>query len=383
MKYLKYFVILGCIAFGYSNPIHKELLFDEIDDANIVLNEMINEIAIVQKKYETHYGLLLNQVFEIDKKLILEKNIETKIDFLIQKDQLKTQLEDLKFENANDISKIRYIKGLQIIKILYEKVLGLDHHFASVRTFSEISKMANPNQYPEFEKVKNLVKEKKDKKQGYDLTAILGTNTIVSVINTFSNMMVSNLSKEEKEKELANIECILDFTLRMQNDLNTIYFETAYLQASNESIKSDIEVLFKDYTKSLNYLINLAECRKNDDWDDISSKLDAYIESMNKATGVQKNKMLINLEFQIDRLIQFITQYNNFINEGEKFYQKFETILNSYENEKQCESKLPLEYKKLKSDIKIAIEKFNVAYRPVEVNGSKMKEILYGINEFQ
>ena len=129
-----------------------------------------------------------------------------------QKDQLKTQLEDLKFENANDISKIRYIKGLQIIKILYEKVLGLDHHFASVRTFSEISKMANPNQYPEFEKVKNLVKEKKDKKQGYDLTAILGTNTIVSVINTFSNMMVSNLSKEEKEKELANIECILDFT---------------------------------------------------------------------------------------------------------------------------------------------------------------------------
>jgi hypothetical protein len=101
---------------------------------------------------------------------------------------------------------------LQIIKILYEKVLGLDHHFASVRTFSEISKMANPNQYPEFEKVKNLVKEKKDKKQGYDLTAILGTNTIVSVINTFSNMMVSNLSKEEKEKELANIECILDFT---------------------------------------------------------------------------------------------------------------------------------------------------------------------------
>jgi hypothetical protein len=104
---------------------------------------------------------------------------------------------------------------------------------------------------------------------------------------------------------------------------------------------------------------------------------------MNKATGVQKNKMLINLEFPIDRLIQFITQYNNFINEGEKFYQKFETILNSYENEKQCESKLPLEYKKLKSDIKIAIEKFNVAYRPVEVNGSKMKEILYGINEFQ
>lgn len=94
-------------------------------------------------------------------------------------------------------------------------------------------------------------------------------------------------------------------------------------------------------------------------------------------------KMQIDLEFPIDRLIQFITQYNNFINEGEKFYQKFGIILNSYENEKQCESKLPIEYKKMKDDINIAIEKFNMAYKPVEINGSKMKEILYGINEFE
>ncbi len=93
--------------------------------------------------------------------------------------------------------------------------------------------------------------------------------------------------------------------------------------------------------------------------------------------------MQIELSFPIDRLIIFITQYNNFINDGEKFYQKFNIILNSYENEKQCESKLPLEFKKLKSDIDIAIEKFKVAYKPVEVNGSKLKEILYGINEFQ
>ena len=147
--------------------------------------------------------------------------------------------------------------------------------------------------------------------------------------------------------------------------------------------KKDIETLFKDYTKSLNYIVQLSECRKNDDWDVITTKLDSYLETMNKSEGALKNKMLVNLEFPIDRLIQFITQYNNFINEGEQFYQKFEIILNSYENEKQCESKLPFEYKKLKSDIKVAIEKFNVAYRPVEVNGSEMKEVLYGLNEFQ
>jgi hypothetical protein len=376
---MKNIVVLFFLIF--SMQIYANDSFDK--ETNKVINEMYLEIKATQLKYELKLTTIQTQIDAVNTKLNQVNTTEEKLELLILKDQLKENYQKFQLESASDISKIRYIKGLQIIKILYEKVLGLDHHFASVRTFSEISKMANPNQYPEFEKIKQLVKDKREKKQGLDLTSVLGTNTLVSVINTFSNMMVSGLSKEEKETELAKIECILDFTLRMQTDLNTIYFETAYLQASNNAIKSDIEVLFKDYTKSINYLVALSECRNNDDWDKVSSQLDTYIIAMDKAEGVQKNKMLINLEFPIDRLIQFITQYNNFINEGEKFYQKFSIILNSYENEKQCESKLPLEYKRLKSDIDIAIDKFNVAYRPVEINGTKMKEILYGINEFQ
>lgn len=370
-----FLLILFCMTNGFAK--------DEIIDPNVLVKEMLTEITEVQKTFYLRKNAVLNQITTINQQLKTEENLNQKVNLLIHKDALNETLEKLELDNASDISKIRYIKGLQIIKILYEKVLGLDHHFASVRTFSEISKMANPNQYPEFEKIKELVKVKREKKQGVDLTSVLGTNTLVSVINTFSNMMVSGLSKEEKEAELAKIECILDFTLRMQTDLNTIYFETAYLQASNNAIKTDIETLFKDYTKSINYLVSLSECRNNDDWDKVSSQLNTYLMAMDKAEGAQKNKMLINLEFPIDRLIQFITQYNNFINEGEKFYQKFSIILNSYENERQCESKLPMEYKKLKSDINIAIDKFNVAYRPVEINGTKMKEILYGINEFQ
>ncbi len=357
---------------------------DDFDkETSEIINQMHLEMKLVNQKYEVQITLVQNQLNTISKQLQLATSTEDKLNYLLQKDALKDKLVQLQLDNASDISKIRYIKGLQIIKILYEKVLSLDHHFASVRTFSEISKMANPNQYPEFEKVKQLVKDKRDKKNGIDLTSILGTNTLVSVINTFSNMMVSGLSKEEKEAELVKVECILDFTLRMQTDLNTIYFETSFLQASNTAIKEDIETLFKDFTKPVNYITSLENCRNNDDWDAIRTKLDEYLTAMDNAEGVQKNKMLINLEFPIDRLIQFINQYNNFINEGEQFYQKFETILNSYENEKQCESKLPLEYIHLKDDVKVAVDKFNIAYRPVEISGSKMKEILYGINEFQ
>lgn len=385
MKHLFIFIAFCCFGFANATATHINKSLSDLpeDGVNNVLNSMIVETNLLQKKYNIQFNILTNKVMVIDTKLFFEKNIEKKVDFLIAKDLLKTQLEKLKMKNVSDISKIRYIKGLQIIKILYEKILGLDHHFTTVRTFSEISKMANPNQYPEFEKVNEFLKTKRDKKNSLDLSEILVANPIVSIVSTFSNILASNLSKDEKDIELTKIECILDFTLRMQNDLNTIYYDTAFLQTSNETVKSDLETLFKDYTKPIGYNVTIKDCRNQDDWDAVQTKLDNYLLEILKVNEVQKTKMQINIEFPIDRLIQFITQYNNFISEGVKFYQKFNIILNSYENEKQCENKLPLEFKKLKSEINNAIDKFNVAYKPVEINGSKMKEILYGINEFQ
>jgi hypothetical protein len=242
--------------------------------------------------------------------------------------------------------------------------------------------MANPNQYPEYANLKELISAKKDKRIGIDLGNILSANTLVSIINAFNNLMLSSISKEEKEKELANVECILDFTLRMQNDLNTIYFETSYLQNSNTKIKEEIEILFKEYTKPIGYHNTLDNCRTNDDWDTLNQKMNAYLQRQKDVDDEELQEMEINMEFPVDRLIQFIAQYNSFIDQGGKFYQKFDIILNSYQNLKQCETKLPLEFNKLKQDIEIAIEKFNKAYKPVEINGSKMKELLYGVNEF-
>lgn len=353
------------------------------DDPNAIVNEMTTEIEQINKTYFELITQKEKELFSVNILLTKAQTTEEKLNFLLEKDRLKDDLQKLKLDNASDISRIRYLKGLQIIRILYEKVLSLDHHFASVRTFSEINKIANPNQYPEFNKVKELVQSKRDKKQSFDLTSVLGTNTIVSVVNTFSNMLVSGLTKEEKESELKNIECIIDFTLRMQGDLNTIYFETAYLQKSNEKIKEDIEILFRDYTKPIDYTTSLEQCRGNDDWEGVRKKMNDYMQKLNESSGTKQTNMYINIEFPIDRLMQFVTQYNSFIDQGGKFYEKFKIILNSYENEQQCQTKLPLEYQKLKNDIDVAINKFNVAYKPVEINGSKMKEILYGINEYE
>ncbi|CAM4087912.1 hypothetical protein FLAN108750_09565 [Flavobacterium antarcticum] len=354
----------------------------ELSDPNVIMEQLISEIKDVQLKYDKLISDKALQIQTLNKALQIAISTEQKVDILVQKDLVNREISILKMDVTSEISKIRYLKGLQIIKILYEKVLSLDHHFASVRTLSEINKMSNPNQYPEYEKLKEIVSAKKDKKSGFELTSILGTNTVVSLVQTFTSMLSSSMTKDEKEKELANVECILDFTLRMQNDLNTIYFETAFLQKSNAKMKEDIETLFRDYTKPIGYMATLENCRSNDDWETVTQKMEEYLTKLKAATGSPQYKMQVNLEFPIDRLLQFITQYNNFIDQGGKFYEKFKIILNSYENEKKCETKLPLEYKKLKSDIDVAIDKFNIAYKPVEVNGTKMKEILYGLNEF-
>lgn len=380
MKKIQYpFVFL---LFFLMHQMQANVVYDAKKDPNEIVAEMTTAIRRVQKEHDSKNELLNRQLTVLNNRLAAESNRDRKLDFLIQKDEIKEQMRFLQLETNSEISKIRYLKGLQVIKTLYEKVLSLDHHFASVRTLNEINKISNPNQYPEYSKLKEVVNAKKDKKTSLDLTSVLGANTIVSVVQTFTNMIASSLTKEEKEKELANVDCILDFTLRMQNDLNTIYFETAFLQTSNEKIKQEIELLFKDYTKPIGYVATLENCRTNDDWETITQKMEDYLTKMKTTTGTSQYKMQVNMEFPIDRLLQFITQYNNFIDQGGKFYEKFKIILNSYENAKQCETKLPLEYKKLKADIDVAINKFNVAYKPVEVNGTKMKEILYGLNEF-
>ncbi|WP_290700710.1 hypothetical protein [Lacinutrix sp.] len=354
-----------------------------------IVTELITEINAITEVYTIKNKDTYNALSTISKNLKLENTTDALVSLLIKKEQLKEKLRLSALSEATDISKIRYLKGLQIIKILYEKTLSLDHHFSSVATFNEINNLSNPNHYPEFAKMKDVINSKQDKKAGFSLSSILGDNIYTSVLHSFVSLFnTTSSSKAEKEASLKDVECILDFTLRMHNDLNTIYFETAFLQKSNDNIIKELEQLFLDFTKPIKYKTPLKECRNSDDWDLVRENLNGYLEELNKVINddsqrYKAHKMQINLEFPIDRLLQFITQYNSHIDQGAKFYEKFGIMLNSYENEQQCATKIPSEYKTLKENIKTSIDKFNTAYKPVEINGSKMKQVLYGINEYE
>lgn len=355
------------------------------DEINLLVFSMQNEIELVQNEYFKEVGFIQLELKKIRKNLNSNSTLTTeeKIDYFIEKDALENRLLLLKSKAETDVFKIRYLKGIQIVKLLYEKVLSLDHHFSAVQTLSDINRMSNPNEYPEFKNIKQKLNASQNKKEGYNLTDLLGANAIVSVTNTFLNLFNNtSLSKQQKEDELKEIECIIDFTLRKTNDLNLIYYETEYLKTSNENIKKDIEGLFKNFATPLSYYTTLPECRNNDDWATLYNSLNSYVEKMNSLEGVEKYKMRVELGFPVDQLIKFIYKYNDFIENGESFYQKFATILRSYENEEQCQSKLKIEYTKLKNDIDASIDKFRIAYKPVEINGSKLKEIIYGLNEY-
>ena len=384
-QFLKYMIAFGLLLTYYNSA----AISKSHDPIGAVLAELNSECLQIRNKYgalnRNLEALLSLRHFDLKK----SKNTAERVNLLIKKDSLNTILKENNAMELTELSKIRYLKGLQIIKILYEKIVSLDHHFASVSTFREINKISNPNNYAEFTSVKEMLKSKKNKKTGFDLTEILGSNIYTSVVHSVVSLFTNeNASKKEKDESIREIECILDFTLRMHNDLNTIYFETVFLQKSNENIMKDLQQLFVDYTKPIKYTRALKDCRNSDDWDSVRSNLSLYLEELEliiktKGQSSKAHRMQINLHFPIDRLLQFITQYNAFIDQGGKFYEKFDIMLNSYENEQRCAGKIPIAYKTLKEGISVAVEKFNNAYKPIEINGSKMKEILYGINEYE
>jgi hypothetical protein len=201
---------------------------------------------------------------------------------------------------------------------------------------------------------------------------------------------IGEAEPNRKEKDLDKIACILDFTVRMYADLNLIYYETEFLKEGNSNLKADCSQLFKEYTKMVGYKVELDACRKEDDWETLYDLLDNYIIDLETAATKSKDdpnanrslmKGIANLEFSIDRLLDFLEKYNNFVAQGEKYYQKFEVIASNYPNEAACAGQLPEQFATLKQDIKYSIDKFREAYNIAELTGSKLKDLLYGTSD--
>ena len=72
-----------------------------------------------------------------------------------------------------------------------------------------------------------------------------------------------------------------------------------------------------------------------------------------------------------------------YIDQGDRFYEKFHLMLNSYQHEAICTEKLPDAFRVIQENVNQSLKKFKTAYNPLEINGSRLKAILYGINEYK
>ena len=350
------------------------------------------EIRMATDKIQAEYDLKLKDLQEAiasNQAVLAHKERKGEYDAaylqaLSLKIHFMEQAEQLEAEGQFSITKTRYRKGVDLIKMVYEKVLALDHHFAALQTYQNIAQMTNPNAYPEFQNAKKLIEKKGSKSDNpLQLPAILASNPYVAVANTIASFVVSSTNHKEKDVEIEKIACIMDFTVRMNSDLSIINHETGFLRSTNTSLKEESALLFDEYVKVIGYTTPIDRCRKADDWDKVYEMLDVYVAEMEatlKKTPSDKSvyKKQINLEFSIERLLDYINKYSAFVSQGEKYYQKFKGIVSTYENQAACAGKLPKQFGDLQKDIDISIEKFNNSYNISELKGSKLKDLLYG-----
>ena len=358
------------------------------DSFLIVTEQIRNEIDLIKQDYKMKVSNIDEAVAQNNAILMLKETkgefdatylqaLGLKVHFMEVRDQLVA-------EGQFNITKTRYRKGIELIKMVYEKVLALDHHFAALQTYQNIAAMTNPNSYPEFQNAKTMLEKKTTKSQNpMQLPAILASNPYIAVANTIVNFVVSATDHKEKDVEMEKIACIMDFTVRMNADLSIINHETGFLRSTNASLKEESAVLFDDYVKIIGYTTPIDRCRKADDWDKVLELLNIYVADMDVMIKKAPNdkavyKKQANLEFAVDRLLDYINAYSAFVTQGEKYYQKFKGIVSTYENQAKCADKLPKQFGDLQKDIDISIEKFNNSYNISELKGSKLKDLLYG-----
>ena len=366
-----------------SNSLKASSIVDTLTYQEVLVNGTLM-MKSMKNDYENILEKLNSEEELINLQLIGRKRRSGKryTQLLEQKIQLQEQKKAAELILAGDLLSVRYKKGIDLIRLMYEKLLGLDHHFTSLQTFHNISMLSNPHTYPRFREAKETLREKENKRFSMRLPSILDSNPFLTATFSLVSTLMGTGKQEEKEKDFGKISCILDFTVRMNSDLNLIRHETEYLKTGNRTLMDDCEKLFSDYAGVIGYHVPLETCRKNDDWAELDNKLQEFKTTMSGTPGSaaagNPTPDQINMEFATQKVADFITAYTNYVNDGVQYYQKFDNIISTYENEDACQEQLPRQFNELKFDIKSTIEKFNNTYSMPEIQGSRLKALLFG-----
>ena len=155
MKHKACFIALFLYVTQFAVANNYPILNPSPDSSVFILSNSIEiEICQIYEKYEARINEI-NLLLESNRELIAKHRIKfnaiTYIKALEEKIRLQEELRQTEADIYVDLLRVRYLKGLDLIKLLYEKVLSLDHHFATMQTFQHVSALSNPNSYPAFQ----------------------------------------------------------------------------------------------------------------------------------------------------------------------------------------------------------------------------------------
>ena len=161
----------------------QDYWLDQLTDLNVQLNQANDAIYILEASDYSNSDQMVRMLINKDK--IQDKLIKTEEDFQVE------------------LSRIRYKKGLELVKMIYEKILALDHHFTSLQTYQNVSILSNPNNFAEFKDAKNLISQRVNKKNAIQLPSLLETNPLVSM--TYSLVCLLYTSPSPRDATLSRM----------------------------------------------------------------------------------------------------------------------------------------------------------------------------------
>ena len=206
------------------------------------------DLGQLEREYFDRTEPLEMRLHDVKKTLADPRNRTPECGFqlLWEKNQLEETLDGLEQEHELKLIKLRYHKSIEIVKMLYEKVLSMDHHLSSLKAQQGLSNLSNPHNYPEFKEATTIIEDRMKKKFNFQMPALFQTNPFLSAAFSIVGLAVGGGEEKEKKENVDKIACVLDFTVRMHNDLNVIYYETGYLRDANLTLKKECEALFTD-----------------------------------------------------------------------------------------------------------------------------------------
>jgi hypothetical protein len=394
MRLITTVLILSCsIGQPLSGAAHRTWPGDSLTEVNRFILDATCAFERLNQEYVDKIRPLSERHREIYRLLKMPVSGGASIGYPLLREYTLLQADIRRLEEEHQLKKLklRYRKGLEIIKMLYEKILGMDHHFSSLKTQHELMNISNPHHYEAFKDAQGILKERIKKKYGFQAPNLLLQNPFLSATFSVVGLVLGGADNKMHKKDLDQALCVMDLTVRIFNDLNIIYYETGYLKDANLNLKKECENLFTECARQIGYTIPLEHCRNSDDWERVYTLLDNEVNKVLNITVGQAGSPMPadpktftqiegNLLFAIDRMLLFIQRYTDFVRQGSDYYQKFAKITANYENETACSAVLTEPFIQLKTDINLTLDKFNTAYKMPEVQGSKLKDMLYGFD---